>query len=748
MALLGLGNCLEPLPTRREIEMSINRTIDEVERMVSADPSLPRLSRSEIVDILFNITSSDMDSYNDHIEKTREDYQRALMVVLPYSTKDSRNDSLNDLFTKPPHFRILSDSSASPETVKTQSLKSPVSSSSNSINRDTKKSEDRSNESANHYKNHRDTYSEVSAEPPTEQALRQLLTKDKKQDQAPQKFTFNLANFDSSNRPSSTSLPTLKNVLRNRETTPSRSSLEIVYSTSVTESPITTKMIVHTTELSPAKYGPTMPPTRSTQNVLTSDQWHYNAPPSTTTARPKRPTPEVIRSNQRPTSHHFLPTVVTASDETVSTSATHKSKTTTPNLVVDLRKNQKSQFDMANLRIVNENEKPAPFYVTPMSSTSGDNLEDSMTTANTPEISKTTTPMREEVQTLLASIGLRPEEKPSDHKKPNEVKDEQDKIFGTNFQIPESNDVVRHQLPGLEAVEVESPSKNQPALDNAPQDVRLGASNLSPEVQLLFQRFGLQTSDKEAEVVRSTTTVKPRPATGKTGFWNSFKPIPASEVRDESMKDFLAKFGLGTANRNEKRMKERKSVEDDRPSLIEAVPGNMRQILENIGLVRKPQKPVVPKIIEETTLTPQLHIFKPHETSLDNEKQRSKINALLDTVKQVQEGKADAVAVQKAAKELLETTKSLKNGPDPLSLEEILKIYNDDLKNEIKRQQNPKDLAEMATSGIKRLMIYALGSSELWIGRIIGGLTSVKNVLTNVTNKLRLSHDAASEHSS
>ena len=691
MAVLGLGNCIEELPTRQEIETSINRTIEEVERMIREDHNLPRLSRNEIVNILFNITSTDMNSYKDHIEKARQDYQRALMVVLPYNAKDAKDEK--ELYTKAPVVKLLSD-------IKNESFGASVKALDNLINTDTKLSQNPDDESEKQHKNHRDTFMEISAEPSTVGT-------------APEKFSFNLENFKSTKEPNLVT----KNNLRNKGTIHSKSGLEIVYSTSVTQRP-TTK-ILKTTKSSEEVFRPTMPPTRSSQNVLTSDQWHYNAPPSTSTSKTTR--------------IPFLPTMMSETVEKVT--STLQPEVPTSARTVERFKVQDSPWSMEKLRILDENEKSAPLYVTPM-------------TANTPEVTKATTPMREQVQDLLASIGLHPmNNKTKPKPNLNAMSNDPDTIFGENFQIPESTNVIVGQTSGLTSVGIDAPSiRNQNTFENTPYDVKKGYGNLSPDVQLLFQRFGLQTSGSDRESFQlKTTTEKPRRVTSKTSVWNNFKPLPTSEVRDEGMKNFLAKFGLGFTNaRNEKSMKSRKNsdVTTRKPSsLIDAVPGNMQKILENIGLITKSQQRPVEKVetIVASTEAPKLHVFKPHEASLDDEKQRTKINELLDTVKLVQEGKADVDAVQQAAKELLESTKSLQNGPDPLSLEEILKMYNDDVKNEIKRQQDPKDLAEMATSGIKRLMIYVLGSSELWVGRIIGGLTRIRNVLNNVTNKIRLS---------
>lgn len=74
-----------------------------MERLVSENPKLPKLSRQKIVDILHNITSKELAKVKNKetFEKTRDAYQRALYVVLPYNANNSDED-LKDLYTKPP----------------------------------------------------------------------------------------------------------------------------------------------------------------------------------------------------------------------------------------------------------------------------------------------------------------------------------------------------------------------------------------------------------------------------------------------------------------------------------------------------------------------------------------------------------------------------------------------------------------------------------------------------------------------
>ncbi|XP_043288253.1 uncharacterized protein [Venturia canescens] len=676
LAVLSVANGLEELPTRGEIESSINRTIDEVERLVRSDPSLPRLSRKQIVDILFKITATDMKSYEESVEKTREDYERALMIVLPFSSNETKAESLKELYTKAPLVKIVKDSPGSLDQKSNDQEK----------RRGEETKRERESNEVNRHDNHRDTYTEVKAESPTQESLRILLDQKASKESAPQKFSFNLDELGATRKKEASSGGFFKNFLTRKSSPKSKSDLEIVYSTSVTQRP--------TTRLTPASkprdqgFRPTMPPTRSTENLLTQDQWRYNAPPSPTTSRPRRPSVG-SRDPIETTSVPFLPTMMPG---TMEKDEDRPSRTP--------QGPGGSSWNMKTMGIVEATEEPVPVYVTPMTPGTSTKPEGPSTGARDPgPTTKIPMHMREEVQDLLASIGLQPGSKENDgssgESQSNVIHHE--KIFGSNFQMPESSNLIPGPTAGLTAAGIESPSiSSQNTFEKTPQDVKKGVENLSPDVQLLFQRFGLQHSAREP--VLEVTTQKPRVST-KATFWNNFKPLPTSQVKDEGMREFLAKFGLGIEDRKEKSMTMRSHSADRKPSLIEAVPANMKGILQNIGLITRSQKTrETPRI--QTTESPQLHVFKPHETSIENEKQRAKINQLLDTVKLVQEGKADVAAVQSVAKELLESTKTLKNGPDPLSLEEILTMYNNDLKNEIKRQQDRKDLEDVAVTEI------------------------------------------------
>ncbi|XP_076621664.1 uncharacterized protein LOC143342066 [Colletes latitarsis] len=651
LLVLSLGHCQDnDLPSRFEIESSINRTIEEVERQLREDASLPRLTRPEIVKILQNITAQDLKSFMDKekIEKARKLYQRALMVVLPYNAEESPG-SLKDLYTKPPMTQMIPD--AKPEGDKSEtdaSVPSPVENLiSTSVSYKTRDPQSTTT-MKNKYKNHRETYSEVRTKAPLKETL--------KLESAPVRFTFNLENLQRNSYAIDETTTTRYPVYRNNGN--KQSELEIVYSTSVTELP--------TTKTTSGEIAIDLGRPKTSQNVLSSNQWRYNAPPSTAF----KPT-VATKFDKVP----FLPTVNAESEDRASMSSTKRPETP------DKDSKIAEPLIMSTVR-------PTSLYVTPMSTATSSKVKYSSTYSinsggfRTAATTTASTPMRQEVMDLLASIGL----KPDNNSNVEDVYKKNKAIQESKLQIPDTNSVVRATVSGLTAVGADSASiLKQNTFESPGSEIRKGVDNLAPEVQLLFQRFGLQTSNLE----RSTTTTQR--TTINLNSYTNFKPLPTSSVKDKDMKEFLAKFGLGISdNRKQKSMRSTTEA----PSLIEAVPSSMRGILENMGLVSSTRKTTstTPKIEEdmEPTETSKFHVFKPHEVNVNDEVQRGKINELLDTVRLVQEGKADIQNVRKVAKDLLESAKVLKDGPDPLKLEEILRTYNDDVRNEIKRQQEPE----------------------------------------------------------
>jgi len=121
---------------KKESLTDINITMEEVEEILAANPELPRLSRSEILEILDNMTSATPEgesisasvSHTGHY-KSREEYlraMRALMLVLPYNAKNLSESKIQELYTKAPIIRFIEDNSEAVTTVKTKTKTSPA----------------------------------------------------------------------------------------------------------------------------------------------------------------------------------------------------------------------------------------------------------------------------------------------------------------------------------------------------------------------------------------------------------------------------------------------------------------------------------------------------------------------------------------------------------------------------------------------------------------------------------------------
>ncbi|XP_072742729.1 uncharacterized protein [Anoplolepis gracilipes] len=663
------------LPSKIEVENSINRTINEVERLIRQNSTLPQLTKHEIVDILLNITTSKTSETfqnKETMEKARKMYERALLVVLPYNAKDAK-ENINDLYTKPPIVQIIADSSSDSKDFnvwKNEKLQFSTPTQEMQFDEEplenlvvTHASEKENPSVKIEYKNHRETYSEAYTKTPLKETL-------KFDESAPIKFSFNLDNLDALQRePAITEVPVTRQAVFQEESSSTKNKeIHIVYSTSATTMrPIgTSPKKENTLAINSKELQTTPPPLKYNENVLSVNQWRYNAP---TTA-------------QSLTSTKDSPFKISLED-VVAPTVISKIKN-----IPDISKIPFEKIQMADAK------QSTSIYVTPTSfsspSSSSENLKFnstySLNSGGFRKITTTTTTMRPEVMELLASIGLRPENSTNVEEvfKNQESLKSKSEIFNSNGFIP--------TISGLTAVIPDSPSIiAQNTFENPVSELGKGMNNLTPDVQLLFQRFGLQTSN-----LVTTTTSTPR-STVNINSYTNFKPLPMSKVRNEDMKEFLAKFGLGISDN---RQKKAISVSTERPSLIEVVPDSMRQILENIGLISRKVSKTTPKIEDmEPKNTTKFHVFKPHEVQVKDERQKMKINELLDIInKLIQEGKTNTKDMQKIADDLLLNTKTLKDGPDPLYIDEIIRTYNEDVKNEVKRQ-NPEEIVETTTIG-------------------------------------------------
>ncbi|XP_071635931.1 uncharacterized protein [Temnothorax longispinosus] len=705
LIVIGLCHCND-LPSRTEVESSINRTIEEVEKLIHQNATLPHLTRKEIIDILFNITSKDLETYKNKttIEEARNIYQKALMVVLPYNAEDAR-ESMKDLYTKPPIVELIADPTINPENLKEWRNKKLQANALIEEKQHDKQSlenfivtyapeknlpEENPLGAETRYKNHKETYSEAHSNISVKETLKF---------DSPMKFSFNLENLQK--EPIFTKEPatTTRRPVFQESPLTKNEEVYIVYSTSATTIPPGTVKMKKNVSMLNLEPEMTSRPLKYHENILSVGEWRYN-PPTTQSTTTLTKLPDMffkrIHDKQSPFS-------TTTSLENMAPSAPISKINYIPEIITTSEK----------IPIVNA-EQPVPIYVTPMpfSSSSSPSSSEKLKYNSTYILNSggfrrittkekerettttTTTTMRSEVMELLASIGLRPENATN----VEDIFKKNKESLEMKSEISNGSGLVYTTSSGLSAVVPHSPSITaQNTFESPVSEIRKGMNNLTPDVQLFFQRFGLQTSNLV------TTTMSTLKSTINTNSYTNFKPLPTSKIKNEDMKEFLAKFGLGVSD---SRQKKAMSASTERPSLIEAVPDNMRQILENIGLISRKTSRTTPKMEDiEPTKSTKIHIFKPHEVYVKDEGQRMKINQLLDKIRLVQEGKANAKDVRKIADDLLTTTKTLKDGPDPLSLEEIIRIYNEerDVKNEVKRQQNPEEIVEITTNGDRAL---------------------------------------------
>lgn len=77
--------------------------------MLKANPTLPRLTRGEILDLLENITKTDMEknTLKNTNQEAKERDPKAIMVVMPYTPSNGNDGSIQELYTKPPVTHIV-----------------------------------------------------------------------------------------------------------------------------------------------------------------------------------------------------------------------------------------------------------------------------------------------------------------------------------------------------------------------------------------------------------------------------------------------------------------------------------------------------------------------------------------------------------------------------------------------------------------------------------------------------------------
>ncbi|XP_004536495.1 flocculation protein FLO11 [Ceratitis capitata] len=85
----------------------LEETIEEVQRILAQDPSLPRLTRGEIEELYEKVTREEYQKSIAAGDMGRADSMRALMLVLPYNTDNNTEENIQELYTRPPVTKVV-----------------------------------------------------------------------------------------------------------------------------------------------------------------------------------------------------------------------------------------------------------------------------------------------------------------------------------------------------------------------------------------------------------------------------------------------------------------------------------------------------------------------------------------------------------------------------------------------------------------------------------------------------------------
>ncbi|XP_053951313.1 mucin-5AC [Anastrepha ludens] len=85
----------------------LEETIEEVQRILAQDPSLPRLTRGEIEELYEKVTREEYQKSIAAGDMGRADSMRALMLVLPFNTDNNTEENIQELYTRPPVTKVI-----------------------------------------------------------------------------------------------------------------------------------------------------------------------------------------------------------------------------------------------------------------------------------------------------------------------------------------------------------------------------------------------------------------------------------------------------------------------------------------------------------------------------------------------------------------------------------------------------------------------------------------------------------------
>jgi hypothetical protein len=721
-----------------------NITIEEVNKILGANPELSQLSRSDIQQILENNTTAvsegdpvskstfQIDALQPEHYNTRDEYlraMRALMLVLPYNAKNLSHSKIQELYTKAPIVQFIEDNTEIVTTTTTET-RLPIA----TMTEQPQQNEQYYKQQVK-YPNHHEIYHK-----PYESESTDLKSN---------------YSYESQTKVPVMTLTT-ENVSATTRLKPNHHRRRRPMITSTQAPGICghqfTNQHCQPTKLPLSKPTPTTLYSQTAGKYNTTDQYYQSVKLSSvqeamTTVYPERLNMQegnmsTNRMNSNNDVHLQLQSQNTAQHnnglqsnisqtETKPTNAilNEKYSSTEPtgmglDLPYDIR-NLLSSFSVEDELPVHNTTEQATLFITPAPKYSSQYSASELAATKKPV-------MRDDVKEILASIGLFPD------------KETHSKTPGTTTTT-------------------------------AMPDIAAAAESLSSGMKDLLVSFGLLPSPNDVQL--STEREGPGQAydqqaaspVADPSSYLSFKPLPltANENKEDKgdtylmssdMKQFLASFGLVPSDteeehssrgsfpehsnvhgfRSQKALKmEAQALADSSGNIINQEPGHaaenasevvprinmdmltdeMKQILQNLGFLPATKLP---------TISNKSHIFSPsaHLTSLHpTEEEAKRLSKLLHTIKKlmnsngsitqnetdvlnasiafifppvpVEDGSKTAQMTEVLPAELSEGKKDsnksvpldhIKSAPDPLSLEELL-LVEDDNKNEVKRQQ-------------------------------------------------------------
>lgn len=94
-------------------------TVEQVQKILQADLSLPRLTKGEIEDLFEQVARKEYEKSIKAGDAQRADNMRALMLVLPFNTENTTDEVLQELYTRPPITKVI-DTYSTPQPHKFQ----------------------------------------------------------------------------------------------------------------------------------------------------------------------------------------------------------------------------------------------------------------------------------------------------------------------------------------------------------------------------------------------------------------------------------------------------------------------------------------------------------------------------------------------------------------------------------------------------------------------------------------------------